>query len=58
MKVRMLLSIAGTLDGVRYPPAGGEFDVPDVVGANLCSKGLAEPVAEAPKRETRKSKGD
>ena len=44
MKVRMLLSIGGTVDGVRYPPAGGEFEVPDVVGANLCRKSMAEPV--------------
>lgn len=60
MKVRMIMPIAGTVDGVRYPPVDGEFDVPDVVGVKLCEKGLAEPVADgksekaAPKkRETR-----
>lgn len=46
MKVQMTISLTGTLDGRRYPPKGGEFDVPDVVGANLCAKGYAEPVAK------------
>lgn len=50
MKVRMLLSIGGTVDGIRYPRAGGEFEVDDVVGANLCRKGQAEAVVEE-KRE-------
>jgi hypothetical protein len=52
----MLLSIPGTLDGRRYPPAGEEFDVPDVVGANLCARGQAEPVAEveAPRKAVAK----
>lgn len=58
MKVRMLVSIAGTVDGVRYPPQGAEFEVADVVGANLCAKGQAEPVAAPPKRETRKGDKD
>lgn len=62
MRVRMIQSIAGTCDGVRYPAKGGEWDVPDVVGVNLCAKGQAEPVAVveeprkavAKKAETRK----
>lgn len=56
MRVRMTYSIAGTLDGVRYPPVGGEWDVPDVVGVKLCEKGYAEPVAvvEAPRKAVAK----
>lgn len=56
MRVRMIQSIGGTLDGVRYPPVGGEWDVPDVVGAKLCEKGQAEPVAapEEPRKAVAK----
>lgn len=46
MKVRMVQRIIGTLDGVSYPAPGEEWDVPDAVGANLCDRGFAEPVAE------------
>lgn len=53
MKVRMTISLAGTLDGHRYPPKGEVFDVPDVVGVKLCEKGYAEPVAEQPQTEKR-----
>lgn len=53
MKVRMTISLAGTLDGRRYPPQGAEFEVPDVVGVKLCEKGYAEPIAEQPKAEKR-----
>lgn len=56
MKVRMTYPIAGTLDGVRYPPVGGTFDVDPVVGANLCRKGYAEPVSEPAKPEQRPAK--
>ena len=52
--------IGGTVDGVRYPKVGEEFDVADASGAKLCEKGQAEPVAkvkperaEPKKRETR-----
>lgn len=63
MKVRMLLPIGGSVDGVRYPRAGEEFEVADAAGVKLCEKGLAEPVSgrqkaeaaePAAKRETRK----
>jgi hypothetical protein len=62
MRVRMLQPIGGTVDGVRYPKVGGEFDVADAAGAKLCEKGQAEPVAdvkpersEPKKRETRRA---
>lgn len=61
MRVRMTQPIAGTVDGVRYPRVGEEFDVADCAGVKLCEKGQAEPVAvvkpersEPKKRETRK----
>lgn len=46
MRVRMRVKILGSVDGVAYPDAGQEFDVPDVAGANLCDRGFAEPVVE------------
>lgn len=46
MKVRIKVQPSGLINGVEWPAAGGEIDVPDVVGADLCSSGAAEPVAE------------
>lgn len=51
MKVRMVQPIAGTVDGVRYPPVGGEFNVADAAAVKLIEKGQAEVVAEPEKRE-------
>lgn len=54
MKVRMKIRLLGTLDGIAYPAAGETWVVDDAVGANLCRKGFAEPVAEvAPAVEVR-----
>jgi hypothetical protein len=44
MKVRMKTKIAGSRNGVRWPEAGAEVDLPDGEGADLCAAGLAEPV--------------
>lgn len=52
MKVRMKTHISGTRNGVRWPEAGGEVVVTDTEGADLCSQGLAEPVAEKAERAT------
>lgn len=52
MKVRMRLKVTGYIDGRAWPDAGGEIEVPDNVGANLCDRGFAEPVAE---RKTEKA---
>lgn len=49
MKVRMTQPMSGTLDGVRYPKVGDEWEVADAAGAKLCEKGMAEPVAEPEK---------
>jgi hypothetical protein len=46
VKIQMLVGMSGSLDGQPYPPRGGEFEVSDVAGAQLCAKGLAKPVAE------------
>lgn len=64
MKVRMKVGMSGTRNGEDWPPLGGELEVDDDEGAQLCAGGLAEPVAEpekvetavAPKAETRESK--
>lgn len=45
----MLLQLAGTRDGVRWPKAGQVKELPDREGAKLCAAGYAEPVVE--KRE-------
>ncbi|MFF4347535.1 hypothetical protein [Streptomyces sp. NPDC001530] len=69
MKVRMKLQISGTRDGQEWPAKGGEVDLPDDEGAQLCASGLAEPLADgnepenaaapdtAEKRPTRSRKG-
>ena len=46
MRVRMKVSVSGTRGGQLWPGIGDEMDVPDGEGADLCSAGLAEPVAE------------
>ena len=48
----MLVGFAGTLDGVRYPPVGDVWDVPDAAGVRMCEKGQAEPVAAEPRKAT------
>lgn len=44
MKVRMKEQILGTRDGVAWPPAGGEIELPDHEAKKLCAAGSAVPV--------------
>lgn len=41
MKVRMKVSMSGTLDGVPYPQAGEVGDLPEVVAQKLLLSGQA-----------------
>lgn len=59
MKVRMLVGITGTRDGVDWPPIGGVLDLPDgeaadYIAAGLCMKAEADApeAATAPAPET------
>lgn len=45
MKIRMLKQPTGLLNGRPWADAGECMEVPDVVGADLCAAGAAEPVA-------------
>lgn len=63
MRIRMAVSMSGSRAGVEWPPVGGELEVDDVEGAQLCGAGLAVPVkvdkverAVAPKAEIRKAR--
>jgi hypothetical protein len=46
VKVKMLLKIAGSRNGVAYPEAGDTMELPDNEGGWLCDAGFAEPVVE------------
>lgn len=52
MKVRLTAHLSGLRNGEPWPALGGEVNVPDVEGAELCAAGLAVPVAAPEKRET------
>lgn len=64
MKIRMKTHITGTRNGAYWPPAGTEIELPQGEATDLCTAGLAEPVAEPPqpqkaaakKPETRKGR--
>src|SRR5690242_20759247 len=47
MRVRMKAEVSGARNGVAWPKRGETFDVSDSEGADLCSSGLAEPVADS-----------
>lgn len=53
MKIRMTAHVSGLRNGSLWPTRGDELVVDDAEGAELCSAGLAEPVAVAHKPETR-----
>lgn len=42
MKVKMLVSITGTIDGKPWPVRGGEIELADHVAADLIANGYAE----------------
>jgi hypothetical protein len=54
MKVRMKVGISGTIDGRDWPGVGGEIEVSDAEGADMCARGLAEPVAVRSEKATAK----
>lgn len=56
MKVRMKVYVTGTRDAAPWPQVGGEIVVPDDEGAQLCTAGMATPVAEPDPVETREVK--
>lgn len=45
MKIRLKIKLTGMVDGKRPAGIGEEMDVDDAIGASLCSRGYAEPVA-------------
>lgn len=47
MRVRMKIDVSGSRDGQAWPKRGETFEVSDAEGADLCSSGLAEPVADS-----------
>ena len=53
MKVRIVNQPTGLLNGKEWPFVGEDLDVDDVVGADLCSVGIAEPVKADDKSEKR-----
>lgn len=54
MRIKMKIRIAGSRNGVRWPEAGGEVDLPDNEAADLCAAGLAEPIAVPPAEQAEK----
>lgn len=56
MRVKMVGSITGTRNGEPWPEVGGEIVLPDSEGAELCALGMAVPVAEPEKPETRRGR--
>lgn len=44
MRVKMLISVSGTRNGVDWPLVGGEIDLPPDEAADLCEAGYASPV--------------
>jgi hypothetical protein len=47
MRVRMKIEVSGARNGVAWPKRGETLEVSDAEGADLCSSGLAEPVADS-----------
>jgi hypothetical protein len=52
MRVKMLVSISGTINGQDWPVRGGEIDVPAQVADDLIVNKYAEAVGAAPTVET------
>lgn len=48
MRVRLLVEITGTRDGVPWPPLGGVVDLPDSEAADLIRGGLAVEASTVP----------
>lgn len=56
MKVRMKAEVSGSRNGRPWPRPGEEITVPDDEGKDLCAAGIAEPVAQRDRVETREEK--
>lgn len=56
MKVKMTESIRGSVGGHWSPNKGDELDVDDNIGAKLCARGVAKPIAESEDVETRRER--
>jgi hypothetical protein len=54
-KVRMLVTLTGTRNGVDWPPVGGEIELPAAEAADLVAAGHAES-ADKPARKRRGKK--
>lgn len=52
----MNVHISGTRNGAYWPEIGGEIDLTDVEGAELCASGMASPVAVVERAEKRPAK--
>ena len=50
MRVRMLIGISGTRNGVDWPPVGGEIELPDVEAEHMVAVGQAVPVEQPVER--------
>lgn len=46
----MKVAVQGLRNDVRWPPLGGELNVSDREGAELCALGYAEPVVAEPEK--------
>jgi hypothetical protein len=56
VKVRMKVGVSGSRNGRPWPDIGEEVTLPDQEGKEMCESGMAEPVAEKPRVETREAK--
>jgi len=45
MRVRMLIAVSGLRSENRWPPIGGEVDIPDAEARDLIAAGYAEQVS-------------
>ena len=52
MKIRLLISIDGTIDGQAWPPKGETIDLPDHVARDMIFNKYAEEVGKTAKVET------
>lgn len=58
MRVRMLVTITGTRDGLFWPPVGDTVDLPDEEAAKVIAAGHAEQVETPKKRRGAKSEDE
>jgi hypothetical protein len=52
MKVKTTGQISGSRDGVEWPPAGSEIDLPQDEALSLINSGMARPVGRVSEAET------